>query len=359
MKENSFGNKLLAWHHKNKIPHPWKSTNDPYKIWLSEIIMQQTRIEQGTPYYLKFVNHFPDVFSLAKAKEEKVLKLWQGLGYYSRARNLHTTAKFIVENDNGIFPKEYNEVLKLKGIGEYTAAAICSFAYNQKYAVVDGNVERVLSRIYGIQEDIKSSPMNKQLKQLAHQLLAENEPALFNQAIMDFGANQCTPKKPKCESCPFNEDCVALKQDIVSQLPYKAKKIKKKKRFFSYYVFNTKDELILRKRADKDIWQGLYDFPCRETETRFEDSDEAFLNGLTKELGGKIIKKDVWSEPKKQLLSHRIIYSRFQSVQLEAFRLKPQKPYLKVNKTKINDYAFPKTVDLYLSDKTITLYSKE
>ncbi|MEY2629135.1 MAG: Adenine glycosylase, partial [Bacteroidota bacterium] len=233
----NFSKSLIQWYLQNKRDLPWRNTIDPYFIWLSEIMLQQTRVAQGLPYFLRFTEAFPTVFDLAKADEEQVLKLWQGLGYYSRARNLHKTAQQVAFEYNGEFPKSYAELLKLKGIGEYTAAAIASFAYNESVPVVDGNVYRVLSRYFEVETDIASLGAKKEFTQLAAELLPAGEANLFNQAIMEFGALQCVPKNPNCTNCIFSDSCAALQKKKVDQLPVKSKKIKVKTRFFTYLVF--------------------------------------------------------------------------------------------------------------------------
>ena len=267
-----FSNSLLHWYLQHKRDLPWRNTTNPYHIWLSEIMLQQTRVAQGTPYYLKFTEAFPSVFDLADASEEQVLKLWQGLGYYSRARNLHATAKYIANELNGVFPSNYNGLLKLKGVGEYTAAAIASFAYNEVVPVVDGNVFRVLARYFDIETDIASSGAKKEFTFLANELIPSSNPSGFNQAIMEFGALQCIPKNPKCEVCIFNESCLALSKKKVKQLPVKLKKTKVTNRFLNYLVFiDNNDATLINQRTEKGIWQNLYEFPVIET------SDEATI----------------------------------------------------------------------------------
>ena len=263
-----FSNLLLHWYLQNKRDLPWRNTTDPYHIWLSEIMLQQTRVAQGMPYFVAFTAAFPTVFDLANASEEQVLKLWQGLGYYSRARNLHQTAKHIAINLNGVFPDNYKALLNLKGVGEYTAAAIASFAYNEAVPVVDGNVFRVLSRFFDIETDIASAAAKKEFTTLAHELMPKNNPAEFNQAIMEFGALQCVPKNPKCSICIFNNACLALSKNKVSQLPIKLKKTKVTSRFLNYLVFiDSNEKTIIKKRTEKGIWQNLYEFPVIETAT--------------------------------------------------------------------------------------------
>lgn len=260
-------NHLLNWYLKNKRDLPWRKTKDPYMVWLSEIMLQQTRVAQGLPYFMTFTSEFKTVFDLAKAEESKVLKLWQGLGYYSRARNLHFTAKYIANELNGVFPNNYKELLKLKGVGDYTASAIASICFNEPVAVVDGNVYRVLARYFGIKTPINSTKGIKEFKELAQSLLDVSQPGTYNQAIMDFGAMQCKPQNPLCDTCPFSESCVALAKKLVKELPVKEKKLKIKKRYFNFLVIVTdNDETIIKERKGKGIWQGLYQFPLIETE---------------------------------------------------------------------------------------------
>lgn len=255
---------------------PWRNTTDPYKIWLSEIILQQTRVAQGLPYYLAFINTYPTVEDLAAASEEEVLKLWQGLGYYSRGRNLHFSAKYIVNELNGIFPNTYSDILKLKGVGDYTASAIASIAFNEPTAVVDGNVYRVLSRVFGIETPINSTEGIKQFKTLAQELIPQHRPADFNQAIMEFGAIQCKPQNPYCLHCIFNERCVAYQQNKITELPVKLKKIKIKKRYLNYLVIiSPEKKTLLQQRTGKGIWQGLYEFPNIETEAIVNAKEES------------------------------------------------------------------------------------
>jgi A/G-specific adenine glycosylase len=269
----NFTNLLTQWYLQNKRDLPWRKTVNPYKIWLSEIMLQQTRVAQGTPYFLSFVNAFSTVFDLAKANEEQVLKLWQGLGYYSRARNLHKTAQYVANELAGKFPDNYNDLLKLKGVGEYTAAAIASFSYNEVVPVVDGNVFRVLSRYFDVETDIAAASAKKEFAALAFELMPKDNPALFNQAIMEFGALQCVPKSPNCGICIFNTSCAALQKKKVDQLPVKSKKLKVRNRFFNYLVVSDDNEnTIIQKRTAKGIWHNLYEFPLIETDAP-EDFD--------------------------------------------------------------------------------------
>lgn len=269
-----FSDSIINWYKQNKRNLPWRDTSDPYIIWLSEIILQQTRIAQGLPYFIKFIEAYPTVYDLAKAEEQEVLKLWQGLGYYSRARNLYKTAQYIAFELNGIFPKSYKELLRLKGVGNYTAAAIASFCYKEPVPVVDGNVYRVLARFFDVETDISSSIAKKEFTELAAELIDKNKPDLFNQAIMEFGALQCIPHNPDCGICVFNDSCLALKQKKVRMLPVKSKNKPVKKRFFNFLVFvDSNGQTILEKRNEKDIWQNLYQFPLLESESEYEWQD--------------------------------------------------------------------------------------
>lgn len=258
----------MYWHQNhNQRELPWKEEKDVYRIWLSEIILQQTRAEQGWKYYERFVQQFPTVQQLAVAPLEEVYKLWEGLGYYTRCRNLHATAGYIVKELNGQFPDTYEGLLKLKGVGPYTAAAIASFGFNLPHAVVDGNVFRVLSRFFGEKEPIDSTKGKKLFEALANACLDADAPAFYNQAIMDFGATVCKPEQPLCTSCVFKRKCVALKQNMVQQLPVKEKQVKQRQRWFVFYVLNYRNKFAVMQRTQKDIWQHLYQFPLVEFES--------------------------------------------------------------------------------------------
>ena len=258
---------LTNWYSKNKRILPWRQTTNPYYIWLSEIILQQTQVKQGLPYYEAFVTKYPSVFDLAKSSENEVLKLWQGLGYYSRARNLHITAKFIAHELNGVFPNTYKDLLKLKGVGDYTASAIASICFNEITAVVDGNVYRVLSRYFGIHTPINSTQGIKEFKALAQEVIDKKDPAEFNQAIMEFGAIQCKPKSPDCSICPLQDSSLAFKNNEIQLLPVKLKKLKVKHKHFNFLVFISDNaHTIIEKRIGKGIWQNLFQFPLIETE---------------------------------------------------------------------------------------------
>lgn len=315
----NFSNLLTHWYLQNKRNLPWRNTTNPYFIWLSEIMLQQTRVAQGMPYFESFTTAFPTVFDLANASEEQVLKLWQGLGYYSRARNLHKTAQFVATELNGVFPDNYLDLLKLKGVGEYTAAAIASFSYHEAVPVVDGNVFRVLSRYFDIETDIAAASAKKEFAALAYELMPKNNPALFNQAIMEFGALQCVPKSPNCQICIFNNSCAALQKKKVNQLPVKSKKLKVRNRFFNYIVAaDANENCVIQKRTDKGIWHNLYEFPLIET-----DKEEDF-DCISKQIQAhfftenKIVSISEYN-PKSIIhkLSHQHLHIKFWKVKVE------------------------------------------
>lgn len=313
-----FSKKLITWYLQNKRFMPWRETDNPYHIWLSEIILQQTKVAQGLPYYMSFIEAFPTVFDLAKASEEEVLKLWQGLGYYSRARNLHVTAKHVAYNLDGIFPVTYKDLLLLKGVGDYTASAIASICYKEAVPVVDGNVYRVLSRYFNIETPINSTNGVKQFKQLAVELMDHEDPADYNQAIMEFGALQCKPKNPYCIICPLCDSCEALKNGNVDVLPIKLKKTKIRKRYFNYLVFSTKDkQTIISQRVDSGIWQGLYEFPLIESDDINKDIivDHPVFKQIVEEEAYEII--PYYSEPIIHKLSHQHLYTRFYIIKVD------------------------------------------
>ncbi len=308
-----FSNRLIHWYLQNKRDLPWRKVHEPYQIWLSEIILQQTRIEQGLPYFYNFVEAYPTVFDLANAPADEVLKLWQGLGYYSRARNLHESAKYVAFELNGEFPDSYKGLLKLKGVGDYTASAIASICYNEPVAVVDGNVYRVLSRIFGVDTPINSTPGIKEFKKLAQELLDKEDPATFNQAIMEFGALHCKPQNPLCHTCPFNDSCLALKDGKIKELPVKLKKTKVKKRYFNYLVFDIEnDRTILEQRTGKGIWNGLYQFPLVESKSLVAENELSKLDQFQELVEEKSYSLELYNEePVIHKLSHQHLYTRF------------------------------------------------
>lgn len=304
-----FSQVISKWYGQNKRDLPWRNTQDPFRIWLSEIILQQTRVDQGLKYYLNFVNEFDTVHELAESKEEVILKLWQGLGYYSRARNLHFTAIYISKELNGEFPKNFKGLLTLKGVGIYTAAAIASFCYEEKVAVLDGNVFRVLSRVFGIEDPINTTNGEKTFRQLSHELLPISNVSTYNQGIMEFGALQCTPKNPKCETCPLNTKCEALRTNRVKELPFKLRKIKVKEVYMSFIVLITKTGTVLRKRDMPGIWRNLYEFPSFVTSSFDKTKDEQ--NQFLDRIGVDSKSLEYASSEYKHLLSHQKIHAHF------------------------------------------------
>ncbi len=353
--KNSFkalSEKLLDWYDKNARDLPWRKTRDPYRIWLSEIMLQQTTVEQGLPYYERFLKRFPRLNDLSDASPDDVLKLWEGLGYYSRARNLHITAQQIVEKLSGKFPDNYNGLLALKGVGPYTAAAISSFCFDEPRAVIDGNVIRFLSRLYGIEGDAQSSEVKKTIHSLAQKLISESVPAVFNQAIMEFGALKCTPKIPQCSSCIFKTDCIALKTNKVDVLPFKPRKIKKRDRYFFYGVFlDPEGRTLIRKRTNKDIWLGLYDFPLVEY-----DVPPGIIPGPEVFGFDYGITSSFFSDTIKHVLSHQRIFARFIRFKTSHELVSAPGEYILIPLKQINEYPLPRLIALHLNDLSITLF---
>lgn len=342
----NFNSKLIYWYSVHKRDLPWRASKDPYKIWLSEIILQQTQIQQGMPYYLKFIEHYPSVFDIANASEDEVLKDWQGLGYYSRARNLHKTAIFVAKELNGIFPENYKDLLALKGVGDYTASAIASICFEEKTAVVDGNVYRVLSRFYGIDIPINSTQGIKEFKTIATSLLPNKNIGDYNQAIMEFGAIQCRPKSPDCSKCPIAMDCVAFNTGRIQELPVKLKKIKIKKKYFNFLVIQSRDqETILEQRISNGIWQNLYQFPLVET------SKSETIFDLNQKIEKKIIKNlvidSISLHNKKDIvhkLSHQELHIKFWIIQTSS-TLKNG-----IKWSKISKFAVPVVIDRFIKE---------
>lgn len=331
----NFSFKILDWYKENKRDLPWRSTRNPYYIWLSEIILQQTRVAQGTEYYYKFIDNYPSVMDLAKASEQEILNDWQGLGYYSRARNLHFSAKYITKELNGEFPCDFPSILKLKGVGNYTASAIASFAFDLPYAVVDGNVYRVLSRIFGVETPIDSSQGQKEFQKLADDLLDRENSAEYNQAIMEFGAVQCVPF-PDCSKCVFELECVANQKEKVRKLPVKSKKIKQTKRFFHFLVSESKNTVYLEKRTGKGIWQNMYQFPLIETKSIQEPEELSKMEILKK---SKVI---------KHILSHQQIFAQFYTVNFTQLEVKDK--WIKFDRTQLVDLPLPRLIDRFLNE---------
>ena len=335
----------MQWNtHQNTRKMPWKGVKDPYKIWLSEIILQQTRVEQGWKYYEKFVSHFPDINKLAKAKDEKVYKLWEGLGYYSRCKNLIETARFISKKLRGKFPETFEDTLALKGVGSYTASAIVSFAYDLPYAVVDGNVFRVLSRVFGIKKPIDSAAGKKLFAELAFELLDKKRPGVYNQALMYFGAVVCKPY-PLCSTCVLKEQCFAFKRGMVDKLPVKEKKLNITTRWFNYLILEFGNKVYIQQRSNNDIWKNLFEFVLIET-----NKDVRVSKILTQAKKKKFLKKDCYdilsvSPVYSQQLSHQKIMGRFIKV---AIKKEISLPGFKtVSVRQLSRYAFPRIINGY------------
>ncbi len=343
-----FSNTLTAWYIDSKRDLPWRNITDSYKIWISEIILQQTKVNQGMSYYLRFIERFPSVKILAQADEDEVLKYWQGLGYYSRARNLHKASKQIMDDFGGFFPSKYQQILKLAGVGEYTTAAICSFAYNQPFAVVDGNVYRVLSRLFGIETPIDSTAGKKEFARLAQELLSKTEPGLHNQALMEFGALQCVPVSPDCNNCCLQNSCKAFELDIVTRLPVKSNKTKVQYRFFNYLFIENQGYTFLQKRTSNDVWQHLYEFPLIESDhlLRFPELSE---NEIFKQLFHTISEVEIYkiSNPMKHILTHRVIMAQFVSIKISSEN-DTLNNYIKVSFDKIEKYAVSRLMELFI-----------
>ena len=342
-----FSNKILKWYNINKRELPWRKTKNPYFIWISEVILQQTRVEQGKQYYLKFIDSFPDITSLAAASEDEILKLWQGLGYYSRARNLHKGAKQIVQNYNGIFPNKYHELLKISGIGPYTAAAIASIAFNIAKAAIDGNVYRVLSRVFEINDPIDSSTGKKTFDTLANKLIDNKQPGNYNQALMELGALICKPRNPICENCPLQNNCLAHKNYSISSLPVKSKKILIRHRFIYYLIIKIEEGIYVKQRTENDIWKKLYDFPLIESATDLPVEALIESSGWKNIFGDSQVIIHHVSEMYKHQLTHQKIYVRFIHLTIKNQKNLPAN-FIKINKRDIFGLAVPKIIENYL-----------
>ena len=345
----TFTQTLLNWYDQNKRDLPWRKTRDPFVIWVSEIILQQTRVEQGLAYFYRFLESFPSLQKLAAAAEEEVLNVWQGLGYYTRARNMHAAAKDIIENHEGHFPVKYDEIIKLKGVGKYTAAAIASIAFDLPYPVIDGNVHRFFSRFYGVLLPVDQKTGEKRILELAQKNLENNNPGQFNQAVMEFGALQCKPGKPDCSLCPVQSDCFALKNGMVMELPLKSKTQEQKKRYFHYLVIHKKDKrgkgfIYLKKRESSDIWKNLYDFPLIES-NRPVSAEKLRKMDAWKEIFGKSEIK-ILQQPGtlKHVLTHQIIYARFYYI-TDPCELSGN--FKKVSLNEIDKYPVPRLIEIF------------
>ena len=330
----NFAATLLKWFKSNGRSLPWRETENPYAIWLSEIILQQTRISQGMSYWERFMAQWPTVNELAAAAEDDVLKAWQGLGYYSRARNLHSAAQQVVKM--GGFPQTFKELKMLKGVGDYTAAAIASIAFGKPEAVLDGNVYRVLSRYYGIETPIDSTKGKKEFQVLAQSLLPINEPANYNEAIMDFGAIQCTPTSPRCTTCPLCENCIAFREQRINELPVKIKKVKQRERHFTYLYIEVEGEIAIHQRGAGDIWQGLWELP--EAQQLASSKESVWAKDAL------LLRKGV-----KHILTHQILLA---DIYLWLPKVRPQLPsdFIWINKQDIDNYALPRLIEILLKE---------
>jgi A/G-specific adenine glycosylase len=346
---------LLAWYDPAARPLPWKAESDPYLIWLSEIILQQTRVAQGLPYFEKFKNAYPRIVDLAAASEPEVLKHWEGLGYYSRARNMLAAARYVATELDGRFPDTYEGIRRLKGVGPYTAAAIASFAYGLPHAVLDGNVFRVLARYLGDATPIDTTAGKRHFGALAEAALDPADPAIYNQAIMDFGATVCTPRRPACGTCPLRADCRARREERIEELPLKAKKIKRRDRHFNYLVIEQGRATWLRRRPAGDIWQGLYEFPLLESAGPVRTPRE--LRALTdwpEPLTDSPVVIRSAGPPRAQQLTHQRIIARFWRLEVTADLSLPA-DYLRADRENLAKFAFPKIINWYLEDKSLYL----
>ena len=348
---NNIQETLINWYNENRRDLPWRHSPTPYQVWLSEVILQQTRVSQGMDYYLRFIERWPTVTDLAKATEEEVLKMWQGLGYYSRARNLHQCAQQVMNEYGGQFPADYEQLRKLKGVGDYTAAAIASIAFNLLHAVVDGNVYRVLARLYDLDTPINTNKGQKLFAQLADDLLNREQPGLHNQAVMEFGALHCTPKNPNCLLCPLQAQCLAFAHQTVMQRPVKLPKVKVTTRYFNYLVIKAKDCLYLHKRSNNDIWKNLYDFPCIESEKPLSVEEVIDTEQFRDLFGGASFSIVKTSPIYTHKLTHRTIYAQFIEIKLEKNLLQIEtKDLFLARETELGSFPIPRLIDLYLNN---------
>lgn len=341
---------LLLWYDENKRDLPWRDSPSPYQVWISEIILQQTRVSQGHGYYMRFTEKWPAITDLAQASEEEVLKMWQGLGYYSRARNLHHCARQVVEHHHGLFPTDFATLKQLRGIGDYTAAAIASIAFNQPVAVVDGNVYRVLSRLFDIDTPINNNEGQQLFAQLANTMLNREQPGIHNQALMEFGALHCVPKHPDCQNCVLLAHCLAAAHGTVDKRPVKLDKVKVKTRYFNYLVIRTEEGIFLHKRNDNDIWKNLYDFPLVES-----NEPLAVEQLVNTEAFRQIIGNDTFAIVKvssnfTHKLTHQTIIAQFVEIKLSGERSDINtKDIFLTAETDVANYPIPRLIDLYLN----------
>jgi A/G-specific adenine glycosylase len=343
--------KIYDWYNQHQRNLPWRSVSDPYQIWVSEVILQQTRVSQGLSYYYRFISRFPDVKSLASSPQDDLLKIWEGLGYYSRALNMHTAAKAIVNEYNGTFPSDYAEILKLSGIGEYTASAIASIAFGLPYAVVDGNVMRLLARFFGISTPIDTVPGKKSIGFKAREILDIDRPGIHNQTVMEFGSLVCIPRNPDCENCPLKNSCFAFNNEMVGLLPVKSKKTQRKIRFLYFFVIENEQHILIEKRDNNDIWKNLYQFPLLESTNELTEEEllsDPVFRGVVKE--GSVI-TDI-SRVYKHELTHRRINARFIRIYQNSLT-RMNSDFIEINKKEIHKFAFPVLIKNYINEEKV------
>jgi A/G-specific adenine glycosylase len=344
-----FNKIIIKWYNENRRELPWRETKNPYYIWISEVILQQTRVAQGLEYYNRFISTFPTIKDLANADIDKVMKIWQGLGYYTRARNLHSSAKQILTDYNGKMPSTYSELLKIKGLGPYSAGAIASFAYGEAVPAIDGNVYRVLSRVFGLFSSSETASGKKEFYNLTLELMDKENPDTFNQALLDFGALQCVPRSPNCADCPFQDICYAYRNNLTNQLPVKGKKLKTRDRYLNYIIIKHKVYTFIKRREVGDIWTSLYEFPLIETDSS-ADIKTLLMNSAWKE---HFAKEEVIvlyeSQVIKHILSHQTLYTKFYIVEVSKPTYYITTNYLKVKVDDIQDYSTPRVIDNFLA----------
>ena len=351
-----FSTTLLGWYLAHARDLPWRNTTDPYHIWVSEVILQQTRVAQGISYYHRFIERFPTIESLANANIDDVMKVWQGLGYYTRARNLKAGAIQVMEQYNGSLPKTYKELLQIKGLGAYSAAAIASFAFGEPVPAVDGNVYRILSRVYGVFTSIDSTAGKKEFFALANELIPKGNAGRFNQAIIDFGALQCTPKLPRCIDCPFAQYCYANQNNLISTLPVRGKKKPPVERFFYYFLIRHNGFTYIKRREEKDIWHSLYEFPLLEVNTRFEPHELIEAMNTLSFLSGSNVKILDISHPVRHMLSHRTLWATFIILEIDKPNYVLSEGFVRVPIGNVTDYSLPRLIDSYMAAEPVEKY---
>jgi len=338
---------LTDWYTRNKRDLPWRETKNPYNIWVSEIILQQTRVNQGLSYYYRFIEKFPDIVALSNSDIDELLMIWQGLGYYSRARNMHYTAKYVVKNHNGVFPEEYSELIKLKGVGDYTASAIASISFNKKTPVLDGNVFRVLARLFGISESTQTKAGKDIFLSKAKELMANYTPGIFNQALMEFGSLQCAPLNPNCISCPLVSDCFAYKHDLIDSLPAKKQKVKQTIRYFNYLYIIYGNNTFIEKRTKNDIWKLLYQIPLIETNELLSLNNLINIKRFKEIFGSSVPIIEPNYVEIKHILSHQKIYSRFYNIRINNINDTTLNEFVKIPIDELSEYSMPVLLQKY------------